>query len=946
MSNFKYKPGNLITYRERTWVVMPSQDTDILLIKPLGGSEEETTGIFVDFYLSKIEKIDSASFPMPNANDLGQFETAKLLYKATKLSFKNASGPFRSFGKLSFRPRAYQVVPLVMALKQKVTRLLIADDVGVGKTIEALLILRELLERAEIKRFAIICLPHLCDQWQMELKNKLDIDAVIIRSSTVGQLERNSFSDESLFKQFPYQVISIDYIKSEKKKGIFLNDCPEFVIIDEAHSCAKPKGQGVSQQQRYFLAHKLAENPERHLVLLTATPHSGKNEEFSSLIGLLNPDFESYDLAEINQAQRKKIAQHFIQRKRENIRQWMNESTPFPKRDAREIAYWQSPLYIEFYKEALQFARNLHSGTIVNQQDRIRYWAALALLRGIMSSPKAGYEMLRKRIEKRTLFIADNLDDSTENPVIENIADTDDFTRSDLLVQSMLEDEQISRITELSGKILDLCGKKNDFKIAEAIKIVSNWVRDGYNPVVFCRYIETANYVKEEFAKDISFHNVRIEVVTSEKTDQERKEIVDSLPKEARKVLIATDCMSEGINLQDHFSAVLHYDLPWNPNRIEQREGRVDRFGQTKTMVKTFLLWGENNPIDAVVLKVLIRKIKDIHRDTGVSISLGDENKSIMDAVLSAVLENPIQLNKNIGEQLAFDLPVEIQTLDEKITAEIQQAARRDKAIRSIFAHEAIDNTEIENTLKETDEAIGDIDCLQSFTKLAITKTGGTLLKYGNGFRLNTTNMPHSLVDNLIRAKDITITFESPTPPGFQYLGRNSRFVQQLCRLVLNNSVKPANENDRIARSAVIYSKSVSTKTVLIQFRVRNVIEEKRAPNQIISEEMYLYGYQYINGKINDLEEKTSKNILETAASDSIISKERQIEILKEEIEEIDKMQNKFLDITAERTEHLIEANVRFKKIVGAYQYQSVKPVLPPDIIGIYILLPIPKDIL
>ena len=107
--------------------------------------------------------MDARFFP-PSSADLGDISTARLLYDSARLAFRNGAGPFRALAKLSFRPRAYQIVPLIMALRQETVRLLVADDVGVGKTIEALLIVRELLERRTIRRFAVVCLPHLCEQ--------------------------------------------------------------------------------------------------------------------------------------------------------------------------------------------------------------------------------------------------------------------------------------------------------------------------------------------------------------------------------------------------------------------------------------------------------------------------------------------------------------------------------------------------------------------------------------------------------------------------------------------------------------------------------------------------------------------------------------------------------------------------------------------------------------
>ena len=357
------------------------------------------TGIYLPLKFEE-DEIKSAEFPIPTIDNIGAFDRAKILYNSARLSFRNGAGPFRSLARLSFRPRSYQMVPLIMALKQEHVRLLIADDVGVGKTIEALLIVKELLERKEISRFAIVCLPHLCEQWKFEIKDKFDIDAVIIRSNTQSKLDREIQGDESVYSFYPFQIISIDYIKSDVRRQVFVNECPEMVIVDEVHTCAKPDGSGrKTQHQRYNLVNDISNKDNQHLVLLTATPHSGKAEQFQSLLGLLNSSFESIDLTQAGQSDRKKLSNHFIQRKRIDVEHWMNEETPFPKRDAGEFPYKLSTAYAIFYDEILNFARGLtenkdgHKG-----HQRLRYWTALALLRGVMSSPAAGVKMLRNRI--------------------------------------------------------------------------------------------------------------------------------------------------------------------------------------------------------------------------------------------------------------------------------------------------------------------------------------------------------------------------------------------------------------------------------------------------------------------------------------------------------------------------------------------------------------------
>ena len=137
-----FKPGSLVTLRNRPWIVLPSDDKDLFLVKPLGGTEEETTGIYIPL-ANQADLPKSYNFKKPDKTDIGDFYSAKLLYNAARLSFRQAAGPFRCLGKLSFRPRSYQMVPLIMALKLPTIRLLIADDVGVGKTVEALLIAKE-----------------------------------------------------------------------------------------------------------------------------------------------------------------------------------------------------------------------------------------------------------------------------------------------------------------------------------------------------------------------------------------------------------------------------------------------------------------------------------------------------------------------------------------------------------------------------------------------------------------------------------------------------------------------------------------------------------------------------------------------------------------------------------------------------------------------------------
>ena len=931
-----HQPGTLIHYRQRDWMVLPSDDVDLLKIKPLGGSEEEATAIYLPIALP-IEKIKPTSFPDPDPTEIGAFETARILFDASRLSFRNAAGPFRCMGKLSFRPRAYQLVPLVMALKQDVVRLMIADDVGIGKTIEALIILKEMMERGEVKRFAVICPPHLCEQWQSEIKDKLDIDAEIIRSSTAAKLDRKIPDDQSVFHHIPYQVISIDYIKADRRRGIFIHDCPEFIIVDEAHTCALPQNAtSNNQQQRFKLLYDITRNEKKNILLLTATPHSGKDGEFTSLLGLLKPEFSELNFETIQPKDKVKLSKYFIQRKRDHIKRWLNEDTEFPERDSKEIGYVLTPEYQHFYQNLIRFARGISSVETDNRQTQLlRSWAAIALIKGAMSSPAMAVDMLARRKEKINTGEVEIHVPSLENTLFEDLENSSDIPRQDLFEALEFRQDEINDLSALQLEAKLLFTDKLDRKIDVTIKVIKEWISEGFDPIVFCHYISTAQYVAERLRKELP-KNIHVEAITSELADEQRKEHIEIMGKAERRVLIATDCLSEGINLQDYFTAVFHYDLPWNPNRIEQREGRVDRFGQTAPLIKTYLLYGEDNAMDTFVLEVLIKKVREIQKSIGVSISIGESSKSIMAEAAKRILfeegrNNPVQL------KLFSDT-------ENTISNELETARRKGENLRSIFAHETIDPEIIKKDLAEVDEAIGDPSAVASFVRNAVQQLGGSCEWDGkSGYTLQPQNLPSHIKRHFQGKQIAKVSFVSPTPKGYQYIGRNHQFVEQLCQFLITIAFEPHPDFGRLARVCEIQTDIVVSKTTLIMFRVRNVIKEVASSKESVAEEMYLWGYHTINGTLETIEYNQAKELLNNAKALSNLSQERQQEDLEQEIKRFQFLKPQFMELANQRAEKLVEAHGHFKELIGGRRFEKATPVLPPDVMGVYILLPKPK---
>lgn len=940
----EYNPGKLVKFRDRDWIILPSGDSNLVVLRPLGGAEEETTAVYVPLGLPGDEIDTDHSFPKPTIEDLGDFSTARLLFNAARLSFRHASGPFRCMGRLSFRPRNYQLVPLVMALKQDTVRLMVADDVGIGKTIEALLILREMMERGEVKRFAVLCPPHLCDQWQQELRDKLDIDAVVIRSGTVLSLERKVPAGQRLFHFYPFQVISIDYIKSDKNRKLFLDQRPEFIIVDEAHTCALPQGsKSPSQQMRFSLLNELAKKADQHLLLLTATPHSGKDAEFSSLLGLLNKDLEKIDLQNADQKQRRYIADHFIQRKREHILHWAGEDTPFPKRILDEITYELGAGYSAFYANVVRYARGISQKKGPEHKERMRYWAALSLLRGCVSSPANAYNLLGNRYNRK-LADGDPVEMEEGCSMLRQLETDSDATETDIIALADLDDAELKELEKLSREVKDLYGEENDLKLRVAIKAVKKLMKEGYQPIIFCRYIATAEYVAAALRAALP-KKVDVRAITSTLPDEDRKKATLEMGTATQRVLVATDCLSEGINLQEQFTAVMHYDLPWNPNRIEQREGRVDRFGQPHKTVKTVLLRGSDNPVDKFVLGVLIDKVKQIQGDIGVSINIGENNAAIMDAAVRRLILDPdaIQIR-----QLSIDFGAsapEVREADKAMSEELEAMKQRAARLRDIFAHNSVDQKLIEDELKEVDEAIGDVKSVESLVIQAIEYLGGSCTKEPNGYLVQIKNLPPHLHAELgAKHSEVRLSFKSPTSEGYQYLGRNHRFVEQLCQYLLARSLgDEGNREHHVARTAVVFTDAVTTRTTLVQFRVRNVIKEVNSQHQVISEEMYLWGYAGSGAESRTLSYTDAKELLLGATAVANMSKEQMIERWDREAKVFKEKEPEFHALAVERAQHLVEAHGKFKKLVGGRRFEAMYPVLPPDVMGVYILVPRPQ---
>lgn len=942
--------GSIVRCRGREWVVLPPSEPEVIRLRPLVGDDGETCGIYLPLVEAGLEKVEPATFPLPAPEDAGDAVGAGLLWQAARLALRDSAGPFRSLGRISVRPRAYQFVPLLMALRLDPVRILIADDVGVGKTIEALLIARELFDRGEIDRICVLCPPHLCKQWQKELAEKFHLEAEVIRSGTVSRLERGlSPGEHSIFKYYRHIVVSIDYAKSDRHRAEFLIHCPSFVIVDEAHGAAQPGTTSRAQQQRHDLLRALAADSKRHLVLLTATPHSGIEASFVSLLALLRPSFANLSFQRLTEEERTAVARHFVQRRRADIVRWLEEETCFPERESREETYMLSPAYRELFNRVYNFSRELvRTGeTLSGWRRRIRYWAALSLLRCVMSSPAAAVAALCRQAGEYRAF--EEREDVACAPYVYDPTDEDpvDVEPSHVVEQGEMELSKSSRrkLREFARLAENIKATDADTKMARCAEIVEQLLREGYHPIIWCRYIATAQYVAAELKERLNpaFPNLAVEAVTGNLPEEDRRQKVEELAKSWPRVLVATDCLSEGIDLQEHFTAVVHYDLPWNPNRLEQREGRVDRFGQQSPKVRAVLFYGRDNPVDGAVLDVLLRKAAEIRKSLGVAVPVPVDSESVMEAVLKALFTRGEELWRGYYQLTLFE---DTAVLD--FHRRWDEAAGREKESRTRFAQKAIKPEEVERELRATDDVLGDPEAVRRFVVNACRRLGLGVNTARDGTFVISVPLGISLpplVGQAMPANPWRVSFSSPPPKDAAWVGRNHPFVSALAQWLLENALVRGGQAPA-ARCGVVRTAKVGRRTVLLLLRLRHLLEQPERPS-LLAEEVLVVGLQGHNpAHPHFLSDDDARQLLLEAAADAPISLQGRREVLAEVLKWWDDLLPHLEARAKERAQRVHEAHRRVRAAARMVRRGlAVQPQFPPDLLGILVLLPVPKGV-
>jgi len=946
-------PGTIVSARGREWIVQPGTTEDLVMLRPLYGVDAEVVGV-----LPALEPVTPASFVPPSREMMGDFATCELLRDATRLASRSSAGPFRCFASLGCEPRPYQLVPLLVGMRQPTVRVLIADDVGIGKTIEASLIAAELLARGDAQRFAVLCPPHLAEQWQRELRRKFHLDPVLVLGSTAARLERDLPADQSIFEAYSQMVISIDFVKGQRYKAEFLRSCPDCVIVDEAHACTMDMDGLRSRQERHALLAKVAENRQRHLILVTATPHSGNTGAFRSLISLLDPALVGLpdDLTgPANEAHRRQLAQYLVQRRRADIEHFAGSDTPFPKRITLPHAtYRLSAEYRSLLDEALVFCRErVRSAKDDRRKQRVHIWAAISLLRAISSSPAAAVASLRGLAAGASDSAVEDVDRAGRGAAFdidasdaEGSDSASDSTAGVLLAEEAgsAEEAQPRRRTARERELATLAERllgDADPKLAAVVRQVREMLERGRRPIVFCRYIATAQYLAREVSGRIRRRGLEVMAVTGELPPADREERVEELKKHECCVLVATDCLSEGINLQDHFDAVVHYDLPWNPTRLEQREGRVDRFNQRSPDVEVGFVYGEDNHVDGHVFKVLVDRHQRIRAATGVSVPVPAGAEKVMEAIYEwLVMQSDARSEALLPGMEQFMAPQQAE-----MQAEWDRQAERERRSRTMFAQEAIKSEAATQWAAATREAGSSVD-IARFVERAIRAAGGTVGRLESGdLKISLVGTPLALRDMLPEScpDSFTAAF-SGNPTGHRMLlQRTHPFVEALAGFVMQSALDPEGSM-RQGRSGAFATDRVTSATTLMLLRCRFMLDriEGDRRRQYPAEECRFVAFEGLaESQPKDrtwLDDQRIEALLQARPSGNLPNA---AVITAETVGALQLLQAELAGIVEARAAALLQVHraVRDQSNVTGLRFE-MRPNGPPDIVAVHVLVP------
>jgi superfamily II DNA or RNA helicase len=691
--------GQLVSVRDRRWVVTnverSTQPLAVLGAAPgrhehlvsLASVEDDgfSKELRVVWELELATRVlDRAALPVPDPGRFDEPERLDAFLDAvrwgaiTSADTRALQAPFRS----GITIEDYQLDPVVRALSMPRANLLIADDVGLGKTIEAGLVVQELLLRHRARTVLVVCPASLCVKWRDELAEKFGLEFRIVDAECLRQLRRSRGPYVNPWTHFPHLITSVDWLKRDRPMRLLRDVLPagpptlprtfDLLIVDEVHGCA-PSGRGRYATDSLRTAAIRAIVPHfAHRLFLSATPHNGYPESFEALLELL----DDQRFARGVRPDQEQLRRVMVRRLKAELPPRWDGSPRFPRRviDRLVVPYGEEERAVHAAMATYAASRSAAARSR-GEGERVAADFVLTLLKKrLFSSPAAFASTLDQHIQTMTAGRpARGID-----PTVRVLRRAIDATEEEFGDDTAAEEATVDALATAAGFSASLTGEERrlleqmrawagrardggDAKAAVLLDWLQGVVRPGgrWNDervIVFTEYRDTQRWLQERLvAAGLGGERLALLFGGMDERDRERiKAEFQAAPSLSLvRILLATDAASEGIDLQRHCHRLVHYEIPWNPNRLEQRNGRIDRHGQPAREVQVFHFVGGGYEAaepgslegDLQFLWTTVQKVEAIRTD------LGSVGPVIAEQVEAAMLGRRRRLDTAAAEQ-------------------------------------------------------------------------------------------------------------------------------------------------------------------------------------------------------------------------------------------------------------------------------------------------------
>ena len=622
--------------------VIPGQNVSVIAVQPHGGDAVELTYKTVDGELGQrvLDRDAEANLTVAQLEARPLDAVAadfKLVAECQRIKLAGLSDPMLAVTTSDIRPLPHQLRAVYGELLPRTPlRFLLADDPGAGKTIMAGLYIKELILREDVKRCLVVAPGGLVDQWQDELYLKFGLAFEIL----TPQFSETVFG-ASAFEQHPLLIARMDQLarNDDLLAELARSEC-DLVVVDEAHRMGAHYFGGKLEKTKRFQLGELLGGIARHLLLMTATPHSGKEEDFQLFLTLLDRDrFEGKYRAKVHNADTSGVMRRMV---KEDLLTF--EGKPlFPERVAETVPYELTELEQDLYEQVTTYVREgMNRAAKLDGKRRNTVGFALTVLqRRLASSPEAIYRSLERRaarLERRKQEVLAG-GAVTESSAAEAVGSLDEFDEEEFSAEELehIEDELVDAATaartveELNAELLDLDTlisaaarvreSETDRKWSELRTILEDNTlatsaggEERRKLIVFTEHRDTLEYLSRRIGSLLGRPEA-VKAIHGGVRRTERRQITEEFTHNPDcQILLATDAAGEGLNLQAAHLMV-NYDLPWNPNRIEQRFGRIHRIGQREVC----RLWNlvADNTREGEVFVRLLAKIEEQRKAYG-----------------------------------------------------------------------------------------------------------------------------------------------------------------------------------------------------------------------------------------------------------------------------------------------------------------------------------------